>query len=167
MLKTIATGRNALIAATVAIVFAAAPASAGDPVSCGIYAGSAVAQQQQNISNGCGFTGPRWHQNQAAHFSWCLSVSPAAANAERSARFNQLQSCTGGGGGGAAHRRCNIYALVAIGQQNANASSNCGFVGARWQTNYNAHYNWCRNTPKNVARAETQARMQQLRSCAP
>ena len=44
-------------------------ASAGDAVSCGLYAGSAVAQQQENVANGCGFSGPRWHNNHGAHFA--------------------------------------------------------------------------------------------------
>ena len=95
-----------------------------------------------------------------------MSASNAAANAEHMARVNQLQNCMGGGGSGA-HRRCNIYALVAIGQNNANVSSNCGLHGPRWQNDYSAHYNWCRNVPKHAARGETDARMQQLRACAP
>ena len=78
-----------------------------------------------------------------------------------------LQTCTGSGWPDPIARRCNIYAIVAMGQNEANQSSNCGFGGPRWQSDYAAHFNWCRGVPQHVARGERNARTSQLEACAP
>lgn len=95
------TSRSGVFALGAGIAMAVAGAAwAGDPVQCAIYANQAVQQQEQNVANGCGYSGPRWQSSPAPHFAWCLGASSGQINAERNARTNQLALCTGGGGGG-------------------------------------------------------------------
>lgn len=89
-------GSAIAIAAFLAIT---STASAGNVLQCTNYANSAVTQQGQNIAMGCGYGGPRWHSNFPAHFAWCLQTPTGVINAERNARVNQLNACSGGGPG--------------------------------------------------------------------
>ncbi|MEO1000383.1 MAG: hypothetical protein AAFW69_07235 [Pseudomonadota bacterium] len=147
-------------------VLCAGPAAAADPVFCGYYAKTAVAQVQASGLSGCGFAGPRWLPQEAAHYAWCLTAPQPAASAEELARAGQLQGCTGQAWPHGSHRRCNVYAHVAAGQVQANQQAGCGFGGARWTTDFNAHYSWCTSVPTGVSDAEAGARMQQLAACA-
>lgn len=45
-----------------------APAAADANLNCDAYAGAAVAQNQQNLAQNCGFGGGRWLSNFKAHF---------------------------------------------------------------------------------------------------
>ncbi len=53
-----------------------APRSADAQVGCDWYANTAVEQQQKNERNKCGFTGPAWSADKAAHLKWCATVPP-------------------------------------------------------------------------------------------
>lgn len=75
------------------------PARAGNPVQCTAYATSAVAQQNKNISAGCGYTGAAWQSNWAAHYAWCMGAPNWQIHHETQARQHKLQLCAGGGPG--------------------------------------------------------------------
>ena len=63
--------------------------SAADPnLNCNAYAGAAVAQNQQNVGQQCGFNGGRWLDDFKAHFDWCAAPATTMANlvAEDTAR---------------------------------------------------------------------------------
>jgi hypothetical protein len=63
---------------------------------CQQYAQSAVAQNQQNLSRGCGFSGLRWSSDYNGHYQWCLSMPQLIADLENGARENELMnSCRG------------------------------------------------------------------------
>lgn len=61
---------------------------------CTRYAKEAVEHARLNVEKGCGFTGPRWVADQAAHEAWCRQQpSIDAAMAEHKARVEQLTFC--------------------------------------------------------------------------
>ena len=60
---------------------------------CDYYASRAVRQFRANEAMACGFSGPRWQANLAAHKNWCLNVTYAAINQEDQARRNSLLLC--------------------------------------------------------------------------
>ena len=88
----------------------------------------------------CGYQGNRWIANWQAHFDWCMSVPINTALGEDNARKYNLRSCI--------LRpsyiyHCANYAGKAVRQNNAQIKLGCGFSGARWQSNYAPHKNWC------------------------
>lgn len=60
---------------------------------CRRYANNAIQQQRVNLTEGCGFTGPRWHTNYEDHFAWCMEVPTGIRLAETAARVGALLSC--------------------------------------------------------------------------
>jgi TolB-like protein len=60
------------------------PGSNGKNEACKAYAQKAVAQYHASRNADCNLTDPRWHDDYAAHYHFCLEVS-----AEESARENQ------------------------------------------------------------------------------
>ena len=90
MRKLVFTAAAVLITA---VTFAASSAQAASPFFCNIYAQQAVWAEGQNLSDSCGYTGPRWSFDYAGHYAWCLSVTKGQANAERMARKWSLLSC--------------------------------------------------------------------------
>jgi hypothetical protein len=63
---------------------------------------------------------------------------------------------------------CEQYAIIAVEQNEVNLSKGCGFMGPRWSSNYDQHYEWCLSVPKSVADSETRAREEGLSNeCAP
>jgi len=61
---------------------------------CDTYANEAVRVAAMADALGCGFTGPRWLQNYAAHRDFCLGQqNPTLMNAEHDARFAEYQAC--------------------------------------------------------------------------
>lgn len=77
------------LAALIVAVFASGSAAA----DCSDYGALAVAQQQENVALGCGFTGLRWHVDGAAHAGFCTLVGESAAAAESSVREEALAGC--------------------------------------------------------------------------
>lgn len=65
---------------------------------------------------------------------------------------------------------CQDYARTAVAQNEENLRKQCGFTGPRWQSNFNAHLNWCRNIPNKdfaIVGLERQARAEMLKRCLP
>ncbi|MCI0563025.1 MAG: hypothetical protein MN733_31495 [Nitrososphaera sp.] len=65
------------------------------------------------------------------------------------------------------HYECNQYAEKAIQQYKENLDRGCNYAGARWDGNYDTHYQWCLSVRGKYSRynAETQARKNDLSSC--
>jgi hypothetical protein len=60
--------------------------------ACTKYAALAVAQNQENLSRRCEFTGGRWSDNRQTHFDYCQSVGVISARKDTVARINALKS---------------------------------------------------------------------------
>lgn len=60
---------------------------------------------------------------------------------------------------------CDGYAQGAENAARLNVENNCGFTGARWGANREAHANYCRNTPASDVKEESGKRTRQLTSC--
>lgn len=62
---------------------------------------------------------------------------------------------------------CRWYAQTAVQQNQENLGARCGFTGRRWQSNYDAHYNWCvRGGGEGIMpKSENNARQDSLRRC--
>ena len=127
---------------------------------CERYARIAVEQNEENLRRGCGFVGGRWQSNYDEHYNWCLEVPPEDAEAENRARRELLEECMG-----EKPRFCEHYARTAVEQNEENLRRGCGFVGGRWQSNYDEHYNWCLEVPPEDAEAENRARRELLEEC--
>ncbi|WP_206530111.1 PAN domain-containing protein [Nordella sp. HKS 07] len=61
---------------------------------CRRYSNLSIEQQRTNLSEGCGFSGPRWHTNYEDHFVWCMDASGGKRLAEIAARVGALLVCT-------------------------------------------------------------------------
>lgn len=61
---------------------------------CRRYGNLSIEQQRTNLSQGCGFSGPRWHTNYEDHFVWCMDASGGKRLAEIAARVGALLACT-------------------------------------------------------------------------
>ena len=135
-----------------------------DDIYCAIYSKTAVAQNEQNKSHGCGFTGSRWSSDEKSHTSWCIGVSQSVADRETAARVEELLKC-GVKFPAGANKWSNIYAHVAVAQNEANKAAGCNLSGSRWSSDYNHHYQWCLKVDRNIAKAEMTERMNQLAQC--
>lgn len=90
-----ATIRNIVVLAVGSFVLAV-PARADSNLNCDAYAAAAVAQHQQNIALGCGFTGAAWSNDHAGHRNWCFAPATKMANLthEDGARVSALALCS-------------------------------------------------------------------------
>lgn len=61
--------------------------------NCVGYGSAAVAQQAENVSLGCGFSGLRWHSDAAGHAGFCLLVGEGKASGETTIREEELAKC--------------------------------------------------------------------------
>jgi hypothetical protein len=61
---------------------------------------------------------------------------------------------------------CTAYARTAVAQAQKNLQDQCGFTGPRWSPNYDEHHRWCMGPMGGIAGAETQARQDDLATCA-
>jgi hypothetical protein len=66
---------------------------------------------------------------------------------------------------GAFAYNCWDYSSRAVSQNRAQKSLSCGFAGARWQTNWQAHFDWCGTVDINIAANEDRAREGGLGAC--
>lgn len=86
----------ATVAMSVAAVLTPKVAHAADPAFCHAYAEAAVNQVRGALANPrCAhrIEGTRWAPEARAHFEWCLTQPPSAAEAERVARTEFLRGC--------------------------------------------------------------------------
>ena len=69
--------------------FAAQKAARKD--ACATYAGTAVAQQKENETRGCKFTGGLWSADWLKHFGWCETVKQTESDKETAVRVAALR----------------------------------------------------------------------------
>ncbi len=130
---------------------------------CGHYSRRARMQQDENLSRGCGYSGPRWSGDQRTHYQWCQKVPAAQADRETAERERMLRECRQRKN--AADNRCRGYANQAVAQQRQNQARGCGYTGPEWQNNYQAHFDWCRRTDWSQVQAQATRRDQALQRC--
>jgi hypothetical protein len=65
----------------------------GQAAFCAAYSDRAVRQNGENTRRSCGFSGPRWHGDYAAHNEWCLATLRATVDTENKARDAELARC--------------------------------------------------------------------------
>ena len=131
-------------------------------VSCNGYAMRASGDQQSNLSGRCGFTGPRWQDNEDEHLRWCLQAPVEAVNSESIIRFAMLGVC----GGEPNFVRCDKYARQAVAQGAEATARGCGVSGPQWTaSSYEGHLTWCTGQPQNVAESEAREREGPLSLC--
>lgn len=136
---------------------------AKEELNCSAYAATAVAQNDQNVMQQCGFAGLRWSNDLSAHFKWCETVTMADLTAEDNARKSMLAQCAEKPKQD--QQACQTYAKAAVEHQLANRSQGCGFSGGAWSENYAAHFDWCLKAVPDARASEGNARYQQLLGC--
>lgn len=60
---------------------------------CAEYGTTAAAQQNENLTLGCGYTGLRWHADIGAHAGFCSLVGEGTASGETAIREAELARC--------------------------------------------------------------------------
>ena len=60
---------------------------------CYGYAKGAINDEQQNVSLGCGFSGPAWQSSLDNHWLWCSGASAGAPEGQQKMRAEQLATC--------------------------------------------------------------------------
>lgn len=77
----------------VGAMVSAAPGSAAPDNFCHAYSKLAVAQNGKNQNLGCGYSGPRWQSNEAAHFIFCKIANENFLDSESATRAEMLAVC--------------------------------------------------------------------------
>ena len=143
-------------------------------VRCDRYAKAAVAQQLENTSVGCGFTGPEWDSNYNYHYQWCMHGNNSnydIINRGYEFRKDKLSHCNLSELDQKVHTRydltCGKYARSAVELNNQNLYWGCGFKPPKWDSNYQHHLKWCKHGDnlKNYAYDEYRARIAAMDSC--
>jgi hypothetical protein len=60
---------------------------------CATYADTGKAQNDENVSRHCGFTGPRWTSDRGSHEGWCKFAPQSLADSETAERQKGLSQC--------------------------------------------------------------------------
>lgn len=60
---------------------------------------------------------------------------------------------------------CRDYANRTVGQVKESERLRCGFRGARWDTNFDRHWQWCMGRKSDMPNSEIAARSQELEDC--
>jgi hypothetical protein len=134
-----------------------------EKLNCSAYAAAAAAQNDQNVLQKCGFTGPAWSSDLSGHMKWCETANMGMLVKEDNARKNALAQCAQKPK--LDQQACQSYAKAAVEHQIANKSQGCGFVGGGWSENYAAHFDWCLTANPAARASEGNARFQQLQGC--
>lgn len=157
--------RSRLLSAIIIGATLAIPAAADQSLNCNAYAGKAVAQQEQNVALGCGFSGGAWSADFNAHFGWCQNAGTTMADltTEDKARVKALAEC--GQKPAKTQEACQGYASNAVFFARLAKISQCGFSGGAWTENYGAHFNWCMGAAEPARNSEREARVNKVQGC--
>lgn len=138
----------------------------GRRATCSDYARDAVRDNEFNERRNCGFKGPRWSDNQTAHFGWCM-IFPKRAEEESEARKAQLEECRDERRGRRAGRRanCETYAKIAVVQADANKKYDCNYRGGEWIGEERPHFRWCMRARRDYLIDEIRYRAGELQKC--
>ena len=119
---------------------------------CNQYARRGVEQNQENLTRNCGFSGSAWHSDYNNHYDWCMLAERSAIDGGTRYRDEELQKC---GAGGDSRTWCDQYAKTAVAQNQENQNRRCGYAGEAWQSDYNAHFEWCMSVDRSWPDSET------------
>lgn len=109
---------------------------------CQRYADSALAQQMENESKGCGLAGSGWSDDGQEHLQWCRQGdNRQVKNLERrrASRRRILDQCRPR----ATSPECAELAAAAAALQDDNLWFGCGLGGTAWNADYRVHYDRC------------------------
>lgn len=156
---------HVLYSIALALAAVASPTLADENLNCDAYAGAAVAQNQQNLAQNCGFTGGRWISQAKPHYDWCRAPTTQMEHlvVEDESRTAALAECANRAI--VAQQACQAYAQQAVGAAEAAIANACGIGGGGWSRNYADHFNWCLGAPQAARDQETAARTNQLQGC--
>lgn len=129
---------------------------------CLRYTKLAIAAQQQNMRDRCGYKGHGWSDDVQGHTRRCLAAPVERSRAETATRQNAILSC-------AARTKtgyCAQYLRMASIAFFRNDEDRCGLEGAHWRRRGAALKNWCLRVPRNRSTAAAQMRAQDLANCA-
>ncbi len=88
-----ATPRLSTAACAALIGVAGLATGAHAQANCETYGKLAIQQQQENVAEKCGFSGPEWSPDLKAHIAWCGGVGPDQWKSELQKRKQQLDAC--------------------------------------------------------------------------
>lgn len=164
VLRSLSPAKLAAVALVVASAFGTC-ARADSNLNCDAYAGAAVAQNQQNVTLNCGFTGAGWMSDFNAHRNWCLSpgVEITDISIEDKNRQTALAECANKAQ--ASQQACSVYAQTAIDAAQKAQAAGCGFGGSAWTLDFNEHFSWCLQAGQTERDNESSARHNQLVGC--
>lgn len=153
------------LALNCALAALAQSARADANLNCDAYAATAVADNEQNKTFGCGLQGSGWHSDFNAHVQWCRQDATKMVNLtnEDKARKAALAQCAQKPA--QKQQACQGYAQQAVKQAKEAVSLNCGFSGGRWSADYAGHFNWCVGAPDAARDGEAKVRTDQLTGC--
>lgn len=144
----------------------AAQDAGGKGAFCADYARGAVASANQNLSQGCDLTGPRWGADFQAHYAWCMRVPRDNSSAETQARSLDLGRCTSSANNDI-DPKCDHYARVSMVQVETARKARCAVPAndGRWANDINQHKQACLRAPNRVFPAEITNREAVLTAC--
>lgn len=135
------------------------------PSLCERYAASAVAQQVENVTKGCGMSGSGWSDEPAGHIRFCEQVGKKQAELERrrASRRRVLERCSPR----SLSPECAEYAAGAAALQDGNLFYGCGFEGRDWSADFDTHYEWCTTATNRELRLQVLGlRQAKVKACA-
>ncbi len=114
---------------------------------CRVYADMAVSQFRELGKYWCDQAGPEWSDDLAQHHAWCMQednhlligeqlIARGAVLMECRDKAEQAELSPIAG-------RCKAYAREAVSQVRKANKLSCGYKGALWGAEFDAHYNWC------------------------
>ena len=144
----------------------AAGGNGGKPDFCANYARKAVVSANQNLSQGCNLTGPRWTTEFQAHYSWCMRGQRDASEAETGSRGAELARCTQSASTDA-DPKCDHYARISLVQVETAHKAHCAVPPGdrRWSPDGDVHKQACLQAPSRVLPAEIANRETVLTAC--
>lgn len=167
-----------LVSMAIAAALGNSSAEAGPQHQCTKYAKDAIQQIQKNYDENCGFSGPRWANNEAAHHFWCIQPGTTIGmiSGEDQARKNDLSVCMANAQNtGSAPRpataltaqQCENYKNAMSKFAKENIKMKCGYTGGRFDDNPTGHYNWCYepSNTKAIVGAEMESAEKAIAQC--
>ena len=158
------------IALTSFVTMTASADAQSRQASCNEYAEDAVKQNAINERQNCGYKGPRWSDNRAAHFGWCM-IFPKQTRQEAKARSEELEACRDNRRNDRRRERegrranCDTYAKIAVVQADANKKYDCGNRGGEWDDREREHFRWCMRARRSFLADELRYRTAELQKC--
>lgn len=135
-----------------------------DEFSCADFATAALRDNDANLANQCGYTGPQWAADYRKHYSHCLDISPRRREAESRERSASLEDCRKLVRR-AAEIACDHYARMSVAEQQTNKERRCGFRGPGWSDDLKEHVSWCKSAERTEIDDSIEDRERRLARC--